>query len=397
MECKKVALIFEGTVINDARVRREVESISKFAKIDVFSTEAGSEDGKLFNGNVRLIQFKLTDTWLNRNLFFHKQFSTLQEMINPADYDCLICIDYPTLRIGVELKKKNPHLKLVYDSHEIYIETINQFFPRRGWKSVYGIPLTVINKLYHSRKERRLIGSVDICITVCNSLKQHFERIWNKNVFVLRNCPDLESLDKLSTGNNPYIEKYGCNEDDKILLYQGDINPGRGLFSLINTMTVLPKTYKLFIIGSGMLKDDLVQLTSLLDLQNVFFVDRLPYDELFNYTRHSDLGISLIEPINLSKRLSLPNKLFEYMYCGVPFLSSNLPEPNNLLKQADAGYICQDFEIQNIKNSIEQVFANIDLYKLKSENARNSVINSLNWTTEFDSLIKAIKTNLPTA
>ncbi len=394
MECRRLALIFQGTVNTDARVRREVESISKFAKIDVFSTDVRSEDGQFFNNNVKLVQFKLLDTWFNRNFFFGKQFSEVQKLIDPMQYDSLICIDYPTLKIGVELKKKNPKLKLIYDSHEIYVETINQFFPRNGWKSLYGIPMTVINKLYHRGKEKKLVSHVDICVTVCDSLKWHFEKIWNKPVFVLKNCPDLESLGKLPLRNNPYIEEYGCVESDKILLYQGDINPGRGLFHLINSMAVLPSEYKLFILGSGMSKNELVQLKLTLSLQNVFFIDRLPYDQLFNYTRHSHLGISLIEPINLSKKLSLPNKLFEYMYGGVPFLASNLPEPNNLLKQSDAGYICPNFEIQSIKKSIEQVFANAELYKLKSENARNSIINLLNWTTEFDLLMKEINTNL---
>jgi glycosyltransferase involved in cell wall biosynthesis len=395
MECRRIALIFQGTTNNDARVRREVQSISEFSKIDVFSSDVRPGDHQLFNSNVKLIQFKLADTWLNRNLFFSKQFKAAQELIDPMEYDSLICIDYHTLKIGVNLKRKNPNLKLVYDSHEIYIETINQFFPRKGWRSIYGIPMKIINKMYHNRQEKKLVADAEIIVTVCDSLKRYFEKNWQKKVFVLKNCPEIESLDKLPSTTNPYIDSFGCGEEDRILIYQGDINPGRGLFHLINTMNILSSEYKLFIIGSGMLKDDLIQLKKSLKLENVFFVDQLPYDQLFNYTRYAHLGISLIEPINLSKKLSLPNKLFEYMYCGVPFLSSDLPEPRNLLKQADVGYICADFKKESIKSSIEEAFANVELFKLKGENARNSIINLLNWTMEFDLLIKEIETSQP--
>jgi len=391
MNCKRVALIFEGTVTNDARVRREIESISTFSVVDVFSTDVRDNDIKYFNNNVNLFQFQLSSSWINNNLLFYNKFSKLKEIFDPFKYDALICIDYPVLKICVEFKTINPKLKVIYDTHEIYIETINQFFPKKGFKSIFGIPLIMVNKWFHYNLEKNLIKKVDVIVTVCDSLKAYFENIIYNEVLVLRNCPDLTSLSFIPVGSNPYIEKYGLNKNDRILLYQGNINEGRGLIQLINTMPLLSTDYKLFIIGSGMLKQKLELLVISLNLQNVFFIDRLPYEELFNYTRYAHLGISLIEPINLSKKLSLPNKLFEYMYCGVPFLSSNLPEPGNLLKFVDAGYICLDFDIQTIKSMILQIFENTDLYKTKSINGKNSVNHTLNWITEFNNLLKQIK------
>jgi starch synthase len=393
MECKRVALIFQGTVNNDARVRREIESISNFAQIDVFSSDVRNTDVSYFSENVKLIPFKLIDSWINKNFSFSKQFLNVKGLLDPLQYDVVICIDYPTLKIGVELKKNNPSLKLIYDSHEIYVETIGQFFPAKGARSIYGIPMIIINKIFHRRLEKKLISKVDICITVCESLKFYFEKLWSKKVYVLRNCPHLMSLNLLPIDENPYTAQYGCAKTDRILLYQGNINNGRGLFQVIKAMVDLPSQYKLFIIGSGMLKNDLEQLAESLNLHSVFFIDRLAYEDMFNYTRYSHLGISMIEPINLSKRLSLPNKLFEYMYCGVPFLSSDLPEPNYLLKFVDAGYICPGFEIEIIKETIEKVFANEDLYKIKSMNAKEAISNSLNWENEFKSLIGLIDTN----
>lgn len=391
MDCKKIALIFQGTVSNDARVRREVESISQFAKIDVFSSHVADHDAEYFNENVRLIPFELFNSWISTNLNFAKQFVRVKELLNPFDYDAVICIDYPTLKAGVEMKRQNPEIKLIYDSHEIYIETINQFFPRSGFRSIYGVPLTILNKILHGRSEKKMVKNADICVTVCDSLKQYFESLWLKRVYVLKNCPHLASLALFPKTENPYIKQYGCNENDIILLYQGNINHGRGLFHLINSMPFLPSFYKLFIIGSGTSKNDLELLTQSLKLDNVYFIDRLPYEELFNFTRYSHLGISLIEPINLSKKLSLPNKLFEYMYVGIPFLSSDLPEPVSLLKIADAGYICSGFEPETIKMTIEKIFASPELYKTKANNGIKAIQDHLNWEKEFSCLMDQIK------
>ena len=78
------------------------------------------------------------------------------------------------------------------------------------------------------------------------------------------------------------------------------------------------------------------------------------------------------------------------MYCGIPFLSSDLPEPNNLLKFVDAGYICPDFGEETIKNSIEQVFSNMEVYELKSKVAKRAINETLNWEVEFESVIRKL-------
>ncbi len=390
MECKRVALIFQGSVSSDGRVRREIQSISQFTKIDVFTSELNPNDSTFFNENVKLIQFELNDSWLNVNLFFRKQFVPLKSLLNPFQYDALVCIDYPTLQLGVDFKRKNKLLKLFYDSHEIYIETINQFFPVEGLKSIYGIPLKIINKIYHAKLERKLIKEVDYIITVCDSLKEYFEKKWNKSVLVLRNCPDLKSLNTYVKGENPYIKIYHCDKGDKILLYHGMINRGRGLMHLIKAMTILSADYKLFIIGSGMLKNDLEKYTAELKLSNVFFIEHLPFIELLNYIEYSHLGISLIEPINLSKKLSLPNKLFEYMSRGVPFLSSDLPESNKILDYGDVGYISSGYDAESVKSSIEKVFSDMSLYELKSNNANKLIFSTFNWENEMRKLIEQI-------
>jgi len=51
----------------------------------------------------------------------------------------------------------------------------------------------------------------------------------------------------------------------------------------------------------------------------------------------ADVGLALIEPVCLSYRLTLPNKLFEYMAAGLPVLASDLPAISALLAESGAG------------------------------------------------------------
>ena len=64
-----------------------------------------------------------------------------------------------------------------------------------------------------------------------------------------------------------------------------------------------------------------------LNLQSrVYLLDALPREQLLDATASADVGIQLLAGLNLNHRLTLPNKLFEYMMAGLPFISTDSPE-----------------------------------------------------------------------
>lgn len=388
---KKIALIFEGTLKNDARVLREANSLAEKWDVYVFSSQVENEDAKSVAENVNVIAYSLNQKWMNRNVFFGKKYDSLLKIINPFEYCAIICIDYPTLRLGYQLKKNNPQLKLIYDSHEIYIETINQFFPRSGWKKIYGVPLIKINQFLHSKKEKRFIQSVDIKVTVCESLRKYFLKKLRADFLVLRNCPSLTHIKEINEEEK--ISKradFNIANNDFVLLYQGDINPGRGLSIMLDVMKQLPSNFKFIIIGDGMLLQSLKDKCKNESIKNVRFLGRISYKNLMAYTQIADLGISLIEPINESKRLSLPNKLFEYMSVGVPFLSNDLPEPKLLVEKYNCGVLVDYSDIQSIVDRIQSLSKDKNLLSALGNNGRKAINEELNWAVEFEKLLKAL-------
>lgn len=388
---KKIALIFEGTLKNDARVLREANSLAEKWDVDVFSSQVENEDAKSVAENVNVIAYSLNQKWMNRNVFFGKKYDSLLKIINPFEYCAIICIDYPTLRLGYQLKKNNPQLKLIYDSHEIYIETINQFFPRSGWKQIYGLPLIKFNQWFHSYRERKYIQKVDTAVTVCQSLRDYFLEKLGVTFLVLRNCPSLVHIpEENKEKTDAKRSNLGLDADDFVLLYQGDINPGRGLFIMLEVMKQLPSNFKFIIIGDGMLLQSLKDKCENEAISNVHFLGRIPYIDLIRFTQIADLGINLIEPLNESKRLSLPNKLFEYMSVGVPFLSNDLPEPKLLVEKYNCGVLVDYSDIQSIVDRIQSLSKDKNLLSALGNNGRKAINEELNWAVEFEKLLKAL-------
>lgn len=124
--------------------------------------------------------------------------------------------------------------------------------------------------------------------------------------------------------------------------YTGHLYRGRGVELLLNVASQLPETAFLFAGGEPQDVERLVMETQLRQLKNVIVTGFIPNAELPTYQAACD---ALLMPYqrhvagssggDIARYLS-PMKLFEYMACGRPILSSNLPVLREVLDQDSA-------------------------------------------------------------
>ena len=147
-------------------------------------------------------------------------------------------------------------------------------------------------KLFWLRLEKWILPKLKHVITVSRSIKRHYESLYKIKVTVVRNLPV-----KLKTTSIPFDF---MSKEEKIILYQGSTNIGRGLELAIDTMVVL-EDYILVIIGSGDIIDMLKKKTSNLGLENkVKFLGKILPEKLKNLTPNAHIGISLEEDLVLN-------------------------------------------------------------------------------------------------
>jgi glycosyltransferase involved in cell wall biosynthesis len=82
----------------------------------------------------------------------------------------------------------------------------------------------------------------------------------------------------------------------------------------------------------------------------------MPYDQMMHFTAAADLGFTLDKDTNLNYRLSLPNKLFDYIQAGTPVVASNLPEVRSIVLSYVVGCIAEshspDYLASLIRNAL---------------------------------------------
>jgi glycosyltransferase involved in cell wall biosynthesis len=388
---KNIAMLVDGPINRDGRVIKIIKTLSLEHKVYVISLETSLPVTISFNSNVFLSTYSIKKNWIYRNIFFYKKYFNIINIAKKknVDFDLIYCNDYPTLKIGVYLKKVFEGATLIYDSHEIYVETINQFFPSTGWKKFYGFILVYINKKIHLKEEKKLVNDVDYFITVCKSFKDYFEKVYNiNNVIVLKNCPNLKTR---FNKTNLIRDTLKIGNESTIYLYQGEINKGRGLDLIINVFKKLTLKEHFVILGDGPIKESLATKVGREKIKNVHFINAVPFDKLLDYTNSADVGMLLIQPINKSKELTLPNKIFEYMISGIPVISNSLIESKNIIEEGNCGYIIpNDTQSLSLYKLILEIKKNQTNLYLKGQNGKKMIFKEYNWESqvaELESLV----------
>ena len=245
--------------------------------------------------------------------FYHKAYKATAG----KKYDIYHAHDLNTLPIAY-LAARRDQAKLVYDSHELYVER-NKLRPSSClWKAVL------------HRLESFLSSRADVVFTVNESLAQEMAiRYGISQPGVIMNTPlKLEQAQSLSTAHNSLRNELGIPSEVGLLIYVGRITFNRGLEELVLSLKHL-KNCCLVCMGYGdeKYKQNLVALAEKSGIEDkLFFFGPVPSDEVIYFAAGADLGVAAIANSCLSYYYCSPNKLFEYMNAGLPVIASAFPE-----------------------------------------------------------------------
>lgn len=388
---KKVAVLLNGSIKNDARVIKIIRYISADNYVFLFYVDGLEEDKLLFNDNVKLYTSLSKDrlsTKLIRHSFFYLEYLFLSDeaLKSQIAFDYIWANDLPCLKPAVKIKKQTG-AKLIYDSHEIYIETLNQFFPSKTslFKSLVFRFLLAFMRFVGRKEEKKLLKKTDHFVTVGNELRKYFEEKYNyEGIRILMNCPPKSKMPE------PFDLKLllGINQTSKLFIYQGVLNYGRGLHLMIEAFNYVNNNIFLLILGSGMIKQELLDLVKLNNLEHkIFFHDKVDLKVLPDYTAAADFGMNLLEDINLSKKYAVPNKLFEYIHAGLPVVSSNMPESAVVYNEFNIGKLVEN-DVHKIAEAINDiVIEDIKVYR----NNCALAANKYNWENQVQLINEIVK------
>ena len=256
---------------------------------------------------------------------------------------------------------------LIYDTHEYFcgVPELEGRCAKKVWQVL----------------ERSLFPRVEHIWTVNESIADLYEADYGKRPKVFRNIsPMPEGFERVSRG------KLGLPENKIIAINQGSgMNLDRGLEEAVEAIDGMSEEWMLLLVGSGDAIPALKESVRQRGLESkVFFVGRVPYAQLLQYTAAADIGLSLDKDTNINYRFSLPNKLFDYLHCGIPIVTSPLVEVARIVEGYCVGATVEPTDIEALRNTMVQVVAQRELYAKGIERVQRE----LNWARESEALMR---------
>jgi glycosyltransferase involved in cell wall biosynthesis len=282
--------------------------------------------------------------------------------------DVLVSNDLDTLLGNYAASKLKPKCRLVYDSHEYFTE-VPELADRNRVKRIWeGIESWIFPKL-------------KTIYTVNDSISKLYEEKYKKKLFVVRNVSPRWLPHELKTKM-----ELGLPENKTIIILQGaGINVHRGAEEAIEAMKKIEDAV-LIIVGDGDVVPTLKETVIKENLQDkVLFFGKRPYQEMMQFTYHSDIGLTLDKANNINYQFSLPNKIFDYIHAGTPIICTNLIEVSNIIQKHDVGEIIENLTPDNLAEKINTLINSTERMKELKANCTKAAMLE-NWEKECEIL-----------
>lgn len=372
----KVLHLTHTDINKDPRIIKSIKAIDKLSWIEVYGVgiQDSSHNSRRFETkdsiDINSIALKLFSKKLTflpnilRHLFTLLEFLLRSFfIINKFKPSVLHCHDTLALPIAILFKVFHSKLKVIYDAHELgsnrngidnFSSKIVYFFEKITWRFI------------------------DHFISVSPSIIKWYEEEYGrkKNTLIL-NSPEIET--KKTENSNGFRKKFLINDDEKLFIYVGEINKGRGITNLLEIFKDLKS--RILFLGYGPLVNKVKDFEK--NYSNIHYHEAVEPDSLISLIQEADVGLCLVERVSLSDYFCLPNKLFEYAFAGLPVIASDFPDIKFLVEKYDLGFCCDSGSIKDVKKNIERYESIIkisknDLSKLHDLSWQKQELNLIN-------------------
>ena len=379
---KKVTMFVWNNFMNDARVLREASALADLdytvtiiAKKELSEMNLAScekiREGVFVNRPLKLeLPEKITDSIKSSILTKHiPNILLMFKMIllgRKYDTDVYHAHDLNTLIQGIiSAKFRFNRKKLIYDSHEVQTSRTHYSFEK-----IYKI-------------EKFLLNFTDAVIVENVTRANYHNNLYKELPAAVHNYSELYNIDEVEAF--PLKAKYNIPCDKKVVLYQGGMQDGRGLFKLLEAFKDIEGAV-LFMIGDGKERQNLIDYHKDLSLENkVIFIERIPYKDLRRYTKAADIGIQFLENTNFNHYSASSNKLFEYIMAHVPVIGSRLPEIERVIEEEKVGLTIEEGNAEELREALIKLI-NDDELRLEFKKNTMSAKQQYNWENEKDVL-----------
>jgi glycosyltransferase involved in cell wall biosynthesis len=379
----KILMVLDHEFPPDIRVENEIASLRRAGhEIHVACyTRKGrpflenSAGCLIHRRNISTFLYKSSVACLKFPFYFNFWRQFLNQLFLEHSFDAIHIHDLPLAQVGFEMKQKF-NVKFVLDLHENWPDYLKNASHTQ----------TMIGKLLSSYKqwlvyETRQCLYADNIIVVIEEAKERLIRrkIQAEKIFVVSNTLNLASFTELRFFPDPEFFT---------LFYAGGIDAQRGLQTVIEALNRIHKqSIRFWIFGEGKYMQELKKRVNKYGIQDmVKFWGFVPFKEMTTYMVQANAAI-IPHIRNDFMDTTIPHKLFQYMYAGLPVLSSDCLPLKRIIQETRSGYIFPSDDPLSLANLIGELSLKKHLQEYNGDNSKKWVLQKYNWEKDATKLL----------
>jgi glycosyltransferase involved in cell wall biosynthesis len=334
------------------------------------------------------------NAWLNRliNLpfFFNPVwFYCIWRAARDAHADYILVRDLPLALTAVWVGKllRKP---VVYDMAEVYPEFLRDrfLFERTSWTDY-----VVKNPRVADIIERAILKRADKIIVVSEESWLRCRRfgVDEKRLVLVGNTPDdfeaISAPQQMPACFTPF-------RDSPKLLFVGILLWDRGVGEAVRAMPAILKAHPnamLVIAGDGSERPRIEQAIAEAGVErNVVLLGWQDHKTLPPLYAYSDIGLLPFLPGNHVK-ITLANKLFDYMAARLPIVASDLPPMRRILEETKAGTLFEPGDSGALAQVVIDLLGDPSRRRALGENGHRAAASKYRWSEDERRLLEAFR------
>lgn len=309
----------------------------------------------------------------------------IDTVIKKHKINLIIVRDLPMAIAGLWAGARN-NIPVIFDMAENYTAMITDIWNRDKFK---GINLLVRNPFLAKIVEKYSINKFDhILVVVEEALDVLVKSGVNpEKVTIVGNTPKLCQINISEHGEESYIRKIRNNFS---VIYTGGITANRGIDVVLDAIPHICKVIPDFlfvIIGVGREDENITQIIHKNKLHKyVLRLGWIDHDKIYQYIKACKIGL-IPHIVTNHTNTTIPNKIYDYMACGIPVIASNTIPMKRIINEEMCGSTFKAGDQKDLAKSIIDMHNFNNLY---GKNGEKAILSKYNWEIEEKKLIKVV-------
>ncbi|TDE96153.1 glycosyltransferase [Occultella glacieicola] len=257
---------------------------------------------------------------------------------------------------------------LIYDAHEFVVGAVRTSErQRRAW----------------AQMEKHYTRAADGVITVSESIADALQRVYRlpDRPTVVLNAPVVEEI---AEAPSDIRTDCGLGRDVPLLAYSGSMAEKRGVATVVEALTFLPEVHLAVIcvpsVSHKLSRELARRATELGVVDRVHLLEPVKPEEVLSYLRSADVGVHPMIGDIPNHEMALPNKLFDYIFAGLPIVVSDLQEMGAFVRRTAVGETFSFGDAADCARALKEVFGALPEYRAKVTG--NSLENVYSWESQ---------------